>query len=98
MFAHLRKFGVLTALVACVTAGPVRSDVVTKPGQVIVEDNGELFSAAGIGTAKDEFVKAQSKSGRQVYVETVAELPAAEAAQSEKTAQKDPTDLRKCWL
>ena len=70
MTAFLRKFGLLAALGALLTAGTGRADVVTKPGQLVVEDNGNLFSDAGVQRAKDEFARAVSKTGRQLTVES----------------------------
>src|SRR3954453_20988767 len=98
MSAHLRKFGLLTALAALLTAGTARADVVTKPGQLVVEDNGKLFSPAGINKAKDEFARLQSKTGRQVMVETLAELPPPEQAKLSKIDSKDAAAVRRFWL
>src|SRR5436190_24375711 len=74
MSAYLRYFGVLAVLGGLLLPSLGKADVVTKPGQLVVEDNGKVFSDAGITRAKDEFARLQSKTGRQVMVETLKEL------------------------
>jgi len=98
MSTLLTRFGLLAVVATALIVGTSRADVVTKPGQLVVEDNAKLFSAEGINRAKDEFARLQSKTGRQVMVETLAELPAAEQAKVAKLIEaKDSAGIRKFW-
>ncbi|MBO0699497.1 MAG: hypothetical protein J2P46_13965, partial [Zavarzinella sp.] len=98
MTAFLRRFGLLTALGALLTAGPGRADIETKPGQLIVEDKGKLFSEDAIRRAKDEFARAHSKTGRQAMLETLAKLPDPEQAKLKKIDPKDREAVHRFWL
>src|SRR5262249_42581448 len=98
MSAFLRKFGLLAIVGGLLTTGVGRAEVTTKPGQLIVEDNGKLFSDGGITRAKEEFARGvHSKTGRQVTVETLAMLPAAQKEKHAKIDKKDRSALDRFW-
>src|SRR5258706_464285 len=97
MRTHLRMVGLLAALGGLLSSGVSRGAVDPKPGQLIVVDKANLFSDGGISRAKDEFARLQSKTGRQVMVETLAKLPDGEAAKLAAIDPKDATGVRRFW-
>src|SRR5262245_26776500 len=98
MTAFLRKFGLLAIVGGLLTTGVGRAEVTTKPGQLIVEDNGKLFSDAGVTRAKEDFARGvHSKTGRQVTVETLATLPAAQNEKWKEIDRKDQSAVERFW-
>ena len=97
MLSHLRTFGLLSVLGGLLIPSVGHAQLATKAGQLVVVDKGNLFSEAGIKRAKEEFARLQSKTGRQAILETLLELPAAEAARYSKIDQKDTGAVRQFW-
>ena len=80
MKTFLRQSGLFALLATLFVASTSLADVVSKPGRLIVQDGGKLFTEEGIRKAQDEFARLQSKTGREVWIETLPELPKAEKA------------------
>src|SRR5579871_624940 len=98
MKARLRLMALLAILGIFTIGMEGRSAQATgQPGQLTIIDNGGLFSSDGIRQAKAKFAESLTKSGHKATIETIRELPEAEAAKLKSLDAKDTSAVGKFW-
>jgi hypothetical protein len=91
-FATLAIAGLMTASPALAS-----KEVTYHPGVLIVEDSANLFSRDAIRQAKEEFATLKSTHERQVTIQTLASLPAADAEALKKIESNDKAAMNRFW-
>jgi len=84
MNAILRYSLATLAIAGLISASPALAEAPKTPAQLIVEDNGNMFSTKAIEKAKETIAESMGAGSRQVHIETFKGLSDAEKAKLEK--------------